>query len=57
VRFDWPTVSGRSYRLSGSGNLTSWSPVTDWMRANGPVLSFTTNVTSGTLFYRLEARP
>ena len=57
VRFDWPSVPGRSYRLSGSGNLTSWNPVTDWMRANGTVLSFTTNVTSGTLFYRLEARP
>jgi hypothetical protein len=57
VRFDWPSVPGKSYRLSGSGDLDSWNAATDWIRANGTVLSFTTNAISGTRFYRLEVRP
>jgi len=58
VRFDWPSVPGRSYRISSAGpSLLDWAPATDWMRANGTVLSFTTNVTDGTRFYRLEVRP
>jgi hypothetical protein len=57
VRFEWATVPGRGYRLSGSENLVSWNPVMDWVHANGSVFSFTTNVTAGTLFYRLEVRP
>lgn len=58
VRFDWPAIPGRSYRLTSSdSSLTNWLPAADWVRANGNILSFTTNVTSGTRFYRLEARP
>ena len=58
VRFDWPVVPGRSYRLTSSGSsLTAWTPATDWMRANGNLLSLTTNVLNGTLFYRLEVKP
>jgi hypothetical protein len=57
ARFDWPTVPGRGYRVSGSSDLVSWTPIMDWVRANGTVFSFTTNLTSGTRFYRLEARP
>ena len=58
VRFDWPTVPGRSYRMrSSDSSLTNWIPVADWTRANGSILSFTTNVTSGTRFYKVEARP
>jgi hypothetical protein len=57
VRFDWETVPGRAYRMMRSADLISWTPVTDWYRANGPVYSFTTNVTTGTYFYRVEVRP
>ena len=58
VRLDWPAVPGRSYRLTTSGSsLTDWVPATDWTRANGTVLSFTTNVLNGTRFYRLEVKP
>ena len=58
VRFDWPVVPGRSYRLTSSGSsLTAWTPATDWTRANGNILSFTTNVLNGTRFYRLEVKP
>jgi subtilisin family serine protease len=58
VRFDWPAIPGRSYRMTSSdSSLTNWVPAAEWVRANGNVLSFTTNVTSGTRFYRIEARP
>lgn len=57
VRLDWPTVPGRSYRLTGSTNLNSWSTVADWNRANGSILSFTTSLTNTTRFYRLEVKP
>jgi hypothetical protein len=57
VRLDWPTVPGRAYRLNRSADLQAWTPVTDWYRANGSVYSFTTNVTSGTYFYRVEVKP
>jgi hypothetical protein len=57
VRFDWPAVPGRSYRITSSSDLNAWSNTTDWMRANGAVMSFTTNVMQGTRFYRLELQP
>ena len=58
VRFDWPAVPGRSYRLTSStGPLTTWTPATDWIRAQGSILSFTTNLASGPRFYRLEVKP
>ena len=57
VRFDWPTVPGRGYRLGRSVDLISWTTVLDWYRANGAVFSFTTNVGSGTYFYRVEVKP
>jgi hypothetical protein len=57
VRFEWPTVPGRSYRVTASGDLSTWAVATDWQRANGAVLSFTTNLSGGTKFYRVEVRP
>ena len=57
VRFDWPTVPRHGYRLARSADLISWTTVLDWSRANGAVFSFTTNVGSGTYFYRVEAKP
>src|SRR6185503_120391 len=44
IRFDWPAVPGRSYRMTSSTTLTNWVPAGDWVRANGNILSFTTNV-------------
>jgi hypothetical protein len=58
VRLDWPTGPGRSYRVTSSGStLTDWTDATGWLRANGTVLSFTTNLASGPRFYRVEVKP
>lgn len=57
VRLDWPTVPGRSYRLSGSSDLSTWQVESDWTRAKGTVSSYTTTLTNGTRFLRLEVQP
>lgn len=57
VRLDWPTVPGRSYRITGSADLQNWSGLSDWMRANGGLLSYTTTATSGVRFFKVEVRP
>jgi subtilisin family serine protease len=57
TRLDWLTVPGRSYRVSGSTDLVTWTPLHDWMRANGSILSFTAPSTIGVKFFRLEAKP
>ncbi len=58
VRLDWPTVPGRSYRVTTSGHtLSNWTDATGWLRANGTVLSFSTNLASGPRFFRVEVRP
>lgn len=57
TRFDWPVVKGRSYRVLGSSNLHGWIPLTDWMRANGAVLSTTVPSTNGLQFLKVEVTP
>ena len=58
VRLDWPTVPGRSYRVTTSGStLTNWTDATGWLRANGSVLSFSTNLASGPRYFRVEVKP
>ncbi|HMJ90710.1 MAG TPA: choice-of-anchor J domain-containing protein, partial [Candidatus Acidoferrum sp.] len=57
TRLDWPTVPGRSYRIHGSADLTAWSVLQDWTRANGNILSYTTTSTNGWTFFRLEVKP
>ena len=57
TRLDWPTVAGRSYRLSGSTNVINWSTVLDWTRARCKVLSYSSSWTNRYLFYRVEVKP
>ena len=44
-------------RINSDSSLTNWHASTDWQRANGGVLSFTTNLTSGPRFLRVEVKP
>ncbi|MGZ5544354.1 MAG: choice-of-anchor J domain-containing protein, partial [Limisphaerales bacterium] len=34
VQLDWPSVSGRSYRILGSTDAHTWTPYTDWIRSS-----------------------
>ena len=59
LRFDWPSVPGRAYRLAASTDLVNWMPLSDWIGAttttSSVVLAPQTN--SASYFYRLEVRP
>ena len=59
LRFDWPSVPGRAYRLAASTDLVNWTPLSDWVPAttttSSVVLAPQTN--SASYFYRLEVRP
>jgi hypothetical protein len=58
-RLNWTAAPGRSYRLSSSGDLLSWTPLSGWIRANATQLSSTvpTQNNAGSMFFRLEVRP
>jgi len=59
LRFDWPSVPGRAYRLVSSADLVNWTELADWIRAttttSSVVVAPPTNKAS--YFYRLEVRP
>lgn len=59
ARLDWPAAPGHGYRVLGSTDTTSWTPVSDWLRATNYAASFTLPVpTHGTPFlFRVEAAP
>jgi subtilisin family serine protease len=59
VRLDWPAAPGHGYRVLGSTNAASWTPVSDWIRATNYAASFTLPaVTNGAPFlFRVEAAP
>jgi hypothetical protein len=55
--------SRRYYRtlaliMPASTNLSSWSPISDWLQASGSPMSFTaTNANQGARFFRIQVRP
>ena len=59
LKFDWPSVPGRAYRLEGTTDLLNWTPLSDWVGAttttSSVVLVPPTN--SANYFFRLEVRP
>ena len=60
LRFTWPSVAGRAYRILGTLNLTSWTPITSWIQANsGTTTTALPPPYPGTNFthFRLEVRP
>jgi len=58
LRFNWPSVPGRSYRLLASTDLHSWTIVADWMRAAATPSSVVVQPPAATQsFYRLEVLP
>jgi len=58
VEFQWSAVPGRSYQLLSSTNLTTWSPITDWIQAKGSPMSYSaTNTVGSSRSYRIQVRP
>ena len=59
VRFDWPTVVGRSYRLETSIDLRAWQAVSEATRATGDPLSATLPALDPQLpyFFRVVVTP
>jgi hypothetical protein len=58
-RLEWPSVSGRAYRLEGSADGVSWESVSGWIRAASSTTAFTLPPTTGAgpYLFRLEVRP
>jgi len=59
IRLAWNSVRGRGYRVEGSSNTLSWSPVSDWIRATGPSTSYTVPATApaSPSYFRVEVQP
>jgi hypothetical protein len=58
LRFAWPSLPGRAYRLVASADLMTWTPVTDWVRATSATTSLSMAAqTDAYRFYRLEVLP
>jgi len=60
LRFTWSSVAGRAYRILGTLNLTSWTPLTSWIQASsGSTTTALPPPYPGTNFthFRLEVRP
>ena len=58
LSLQWPSAPGHAYRVLGSSDVFSWSPVTDWIRASSTVTG--TNLptaSSAPRFFRVEAQP
>jgi hypothetical protein len=58
VQIQWSAVPGRLYQvLASSANLSSWTPVSDWLQAAGSPMSFNATNSAGPCFYRVQVRP
>ena len=58
VRLEWAGSLGRRYRVLGSSDFVTWTPITDWIRVadTNSVLSLPTDL-RGAMFYKLEVSP
>ncbi|MBI5383688.1 MAG: S8 family serine peptidase [Verrucomicrobia bacterium] len=57
LHLEWLAGAGRSYRILGSGDLLSWTPLTEWLRTPSGLVSQDVPQTAAYRFYRLEVRP
>jgi hypothetical protein len=54
----WPSVVGRTYRVSGSSDGWHWTPLSDWFQASSSYSNFTMSApTNAAFLFRLEVRP
>jgi len=60
VQMQWTAVTNRLYQVESSTNLTTWTPITDWLQASGSPMSYTaTNFDFGRYahMFRVQVRP
>ena len=59
IRITWASVSGRLYRVEGSSNATTWTPVSDWVQASGSptVVTLPPHLPGAPYLFRLQVRP
>ncbi|MBC8003067.1 MAG: fibronectin type III domain-containing protein, partial [Opitutaceae bacterium] len=58
VQFDWPSGSGRDYRVLGSSNLVNWTPSSSWITATSQNSQVILPPNNGPArFFKLEVRP
>jgi hypothetical protein len=60
LRLEWEAAEGRAYRVQASANAASWTPVTDWLRADAPqamAVTLSRAVVAPACLFRLEVRP
>jgi hypothetical protein len=59
LRLQWPALQGRGYRVEGSTNGYSWSPVTPWLVAPGTLLTHDVPAWSpgAPYLFRVEVQP
>ncbi len=59
ITLSWPSGANHSYRILGSANGTTWSPVTDWIRASdfSTVFTLPPQTNGAPYLFRVEAAP
>jgi len=57
VTLRWETMSNRLYSIEASTNLATWQPLASNLLAAGTNLTFTTNFTDPTRFFRILRQP
>ncbi|MDX1952457.1 MAG: S8 family serine peptidase [Verrucomicrobiota bacterium] len=59
VQLRWLSVPGFIYRVTGSSDLETWTPYSDWLRASGEEMihTFSPNGTNSEHLFRIEVKP
>jgi hypothetical protein len=61
LHLEWKSVRDRSYRVEGSSDLSTWMPLTGWIRATGNLSNRTWTPpdpdSEAPYFFRIEVRP
>jgi hypothetical protein len=59
LQLEWPTTSGRAYRVSKSVDAQAWTPCSDWLRANNSLMTLMLTPPPNNVpnLFRLEVKP
>jgi hypothetical protein len=59
LELSWPSIRSRNYRVEGSSDLTLWTPVSDWIRAEGTltILVLPQPEADANRLFRLQVQP